>query len=242
MKKLTILFIGLCLAACSKEDPMTINQPNGQLKYDGTHQFTVKKGGNSVSGITWKSSDTNVGTVDNTGKFKARKIGKTEVSAATKDGTVKASVEILPYSKLYTEPVLDFGQTKATVKAKEKRKVILDDGDLLAYQGENSSIELVLYVFVSNKLEVCGPVLQESSAVVKEAGTFLKERYPNNGVVNGEIVFLDDSKKYGIILGYDEQYGPTAIYAANTPGGRKALTPKQTESFKKALAAFKARR
>jgi len=242
MKKLSILFISFCLAACSKEDPMTISQSSVQLKYDGTHQFTVKKGGENVSGATWKSSDANIGTVDNTGKFKARKIGKTEISATSGDGSVKASIEIQPYSTLYTEPVLDFNQSKATIKAKEKRKLAQETTDGLIYEGENSKIEYIFYSFDNNRLEFSGVIFQATSPVVKEATTFLKERYPNSGIDGSLIIFLDDSKKYEIILGVDDTLGPVALYSGITSGGRKALTPKQTESFKKALAAIGARK
>ncbi|WP_259014491.1 Ig-like domain-containing protein [Emticicia fluvialis] len=242
MKKLTILFIGLCLAACSKEDPMTINQPNGQLKYDGTHQFTVKKGGNSVSGVTWKSSDTKVGTVDNSGNFKARKIGKTDVTASTSDGSVSASIEIFPYTTFFAEPVVDFGLSKASVKSKEKRKLEEEATEGLLYTGENSKIENVAYTFSNNRLEYAAVLFQSTSAVVKEATTYMKERYPVSGVDGSEIYFFSDNNKYLAVMGVDEELGLVALYMENTTGARKELTPKQAESFKKALAAFKARR
>lgn len=242
MKKLSILFLGICLAACSKDDPMTISQSSVQLKYDGSYQFTVKKGGDNVSGATWKSSNTNVGTVDSKGNFKARKIGKTDVTASTGDGSVKASIEIQPYSTLYTEPVLDFNQSKATVKTKEKRKLLQESTDGLIYEGENSKIEFVFYLFENNRLDGGGVVFEATSPVVKEATTFLKERYPNSSLDGSLIIFLDDNKKYEIILGVDDTLGPVALYKGNTSSGRKALTPKQTESFRKALAAIRARK
>lgn len=243
MKKINVFFLLLC-CACAKEEPMTISDPALQLKYDSKHQYTVKKGSGTIanSAIEWKTSDNKVGTIDKEGYFKGRKIGKTEVLAYTNGGTVKASVEISPYSMLFTEPAFDFNQSKQVIKSKEKRKLEDEEADGLLYAGENSKVEYVFYTFENNRLEAVLVVFASTSAVAKECGTFFLERYPVAGTIEGHPVFMDDNKTVNILLLVDDTLGLVAGYVPNTFGKRTKGSDQAYTKLMKAYATMRSKK
>ncbi|RYU93206.1 Ig-like domain-containing protein [Emticicia agri] len=240
MRKISVFLLMLTIACTKKDEPMVISDPVIELKYDGKNQYTLKQGAETIDNslIQWKSSDAQIGTIDQKGLFKGRKVGKTEVTAYTDKGSVKASVEIVPYFSTFTEPSVDFGQTKQSIKAKEKRKLLSETENTLLYEGENSKVEFVLYSFENNKMTVCGPVFVTSSTIVKEVGTFLLERYPLAGSVDGNVIFLHDSKTYGIFLTVIDDYGLAAIYTAYD--ATKKRTNGKENSFDSFINTYKA--
>ncbi len=236
-------FIFCC--ACTKEDPLTISDPSLELKYDSKHLFTVKKGAQTLSNslIDWKVSDTKIGTIDYDGNFKGRKIGKTDVIAYTNEGTVKASVEITPYTNMYTEPSVDFKKSAQAIKSMEKRKIKSEDNEYIFYAGENSKVQYVIYHFTNNQLESSLVILTTTKAVVNELADFIHERYPVSGVFQGLAVALDDNKNYCIFMDVDDSLGLVAMYLPYTPNKREKPDPDYLKnilkSYKEAMRAKK---
>lgn len=68
----------------------------------------------TVSGITWKSSDTSVATVDSSGKVKGVKAGTATISASDGSSTVKCTVAVSNHN--YTSKIFTWNETNKTCK------------------------------------------------------------------------------------------------------------------------------
>jgi len=232
MRKLSIFLLLSVLAfSCSKDkDPepdVVLSDAVLKLNYDKTHQYTLTKGTETVTGSTfkWSSSDTLIGVVNQSGKFTARRIGTTTVKAISSDGkaTLESRVTIDPYSTLCIEPFKDFKATQAAIKGKEKRTVVKEDTATIAYTGENAKIRGVQYFFTKNALQSSILLFTESDPVLDEAVTFLSERYEFLGEENG-IYYLSDGK---VVVGFleDINLGIMAFYIPYEPSGLRTALP-----------------
>ena len=227
----------ISLASCSKKDPepgLIIDSPTIDLNYDKNHQFVLKKGTEDVfaSTLKWRSSDEKVGTVDANGLFKGRKIGETTISGtADNGGIVESKVTIKPYVTIFTEPVTDFGSTIASVKSKEKRKMIGETADGMAFEGSlGSQTRAVMYLFTNGKLTSSLILFENSTSTVTTSSTFIKERYPDRVTDSGKVYILNDARTMAIIMSVDASLGYNALYMPYTKGGR--MDAAQTENMK----------
>jgi len=221
MKRLSPLLVVLCLAACAThEEPLTImSDTSVQLKYDGTHQFNLNKGNSTVAAneIVWQSSDNKVGTIDKNGLFEGRKIGKTEVTASTQNGSFKAEVEILPYYTTYVEPVLDFYKTRQAIKALERRELTSEDGQTMIYHIGNTKALSVIYIFEKDQMIGCG-VFFNNKSLKPEVNTFLRERYPES-ITRGDYPgYLADTENFTALI--KEESGLAVTYVPIGGKGR----------------------
>ncbi|WP_316823536.1 Ig-like domain-containing protein [Pedobacter gandavensis] len=215
---LTSLVVGLIisLSSCSKkEDPKptyAINQTSVSINYDKEHQFTVKLGEKTAdaAGFTWTSSDPSVGTISGTGLFKGKKIGSTTIKAEGNGTVLTAELTIKPYSTLFKEPIIEFGVSIATIKGKESRKLIEQASNGLLYEGENSKIKQIMYIFENSKLAGAAALFESTKPVVEEVVQFYSERYTYLGEDEDFFVFSDG--KYLIGIGEDNTLGVHAIY------------------------------
>ena len=197
MKKLFVLFITLCMAACMKEEePVTaISETKIELKYDEQHQFVLKYGTLAIdnSRILWKSRDEKVGTIDVSGTFKARKIGKTVITAYTDNGMYQADVEVVTYDRSIQDPVLDFYASQDVIKAKEKGILHRQTSGVLDYSHVIKNLVCsLMYYFENGKMVECH-IVYIYSIFNPEITTFFKERYPvmvKDG--NVEVYYPDD--------------------------------------------------
>ncbi|AIH02967.1 hypothetical protein M949_1800 [Riemerella anatipestifer CH3] len=227
MKK-ALLFFALSLAtlgtftSCSRDDDSTtvadnysITPTEVSIKYDQTHKFTIKNNGSEVSGssFSWKSSDEKRGTVDANGLLTAKKVGTFDVTATKNGKTLTSKVTITPYQTFFTEPLMFFGKTKADVKASETRKLTRETTTALVYEGENSSVNRIGYIFDNNGNMTSAIVMfPTSSSSTDKVTTFYKERYlvlsTENNVV--QMKHLDES--IYMSMGYDSTLGFHVIY------------------------------
>ncbi|MET7253725.1 Ig-like domain-containing protein [Dyadobacter fermentans] len=231
MKKLLLTLISTSiLFACSKgkdKDPeptISIDAQTIELKYDKDHQFALKKGNEDIfaSTFTWVSSNEKVGKVDANGKFTARKIGEATVSGTGANGVkVESKVTISPYITIFTEPILEFGATMATIKSKEKRKLLKETTDGLAYEGAaGTQMRGVIYIFDKGKLQSAGILFDNTTATVQASATFIKERYPDRMTQDNQVYILNDERTFGIVLGVNETFGYMGIYLPYPLDGR----------------------
>jgi hypothetical protein len=248
MKKLLLALISIAvLFACSKskdKDPepiVSIDAPTIELKYDKDHQFALKKGNEDIfaSTFTWASSNEKVGKVDANGKFTARKIGEATVTGTGSNGAkVESKVTISPYVTIFVEPILEFGATMAAIKSKEKRKLLQETAEALAYEGAaGTQTRGVIYIFEKGKLQSAGILFDNSTATVQTSATFIKERYPDRMTQDNQVYILNDERTFGIVLGVDETFGYMGIYLPYPPGGRTSA--EHTSSFTAAGVAVK---
>lgn len=216
----------LLFIACSKSDPepaVTIDSSTLDLKYDGEHQFKLTKGTDEITttSYAWKSSDEKVGTIGVNGLFEARKIGKTTIVATATDGkSVQSEVTISPYTTFLTEPIKDFYANKESIKSLEKRKLYYESTDGLIFEGDNSNVEYVGYTFKNGRVNSGIVIFNSTTGIVDLIGTFLSERYPHKGAFDGKIGFIDDEKKFAVVLSVDPSLGLNAIYIPYDGGGR----------------------
>ena len=220
MKTLSLSLLTLLLfASCTKDKltPTTVIDKNVvELKYDGRYQFTVTKSLKAVdaSSLTWTSSDESVGTVSTLGLFIANRIGKTTINAKGTGVNVSSEITVTPYSTLFKEPVLAFGETLAYTKSKESRTLIKQVSDGLIYTGDNSSIRNVMYLFDGSILYSAIVLLANTDAVSTETVKFLMERYTYLDESDGMHIFTNDKVAAG--LSYNENMGLNIIYIKNT--------------------------
>lgn len=202
MKKyFTILFtfIVLILAGCSKDknnDPVyEINSTTLTTNYDKEFQFSIE--GNPEN-IVWSSSDENVGTIDNTGLFKANKIGSTTITAKIGTASVKSEVTVESYGELFKEPYTDYGSNKASIKSKESRSLKAEISTALLYEGENNIVKDLLYLFENDKMQAASINFSYSSSIASQVGQFYGERYTYLGF-DDDYIFMNNNK--GSIIG-----------------------------------------
>jgi hypothetical protein len=208
--------------SCKKADPeptfISMTDPILDVKYDQKNQYgwIAKEGLPTI----WKSSDEKVGTISADGRFSARKVGQTTVTLTIDGQTKESKVTVSPYMTFIIEPLVEFGSTIANVKSKEKRKLLQETDDLLVYEGENSKVKLISYYKQNGKITSALLLFENVTNTVMDVTTFFKERYPDNGLVGGNVVHLSDDRKYGITLSVNASLGFYAIYAVNNSGGR----------------------
>lgn len=227
MRKIYFLpLLFLIVTACSKKsDPepdVTLDSPTIDLKYNATHQFALSKGTTVVAPSTysWKSSDTLVGKVSKDGNFTARKIGETTITATADGKTLQSKITVSPTSTLAAEPVTDWGATIAQIKTKEKRVLLSETTDNIFFKGENTKIAASGYVLENGKLTSSALLLTTTQAIANEALTFYQERYPDFGSLDSAVVFVNDARTFGVLLGVDADLGLYAIYSPYDPNGR----------------------
>lgn len=172
MKKLLLLVAMATMAftGCSKDDDSNKSQLLNK-SYSMYHEDTQPIEGTNISDLTWDSENEFVATVKGntiTGQF----IGKTTVRSTT-DG-LSFTVEVNPRYHLYNEPLLDFGASKAEIKAKRGTPTSEDTTSLL-YETGNVNAPYELYVFQNGGLYTCGVTCKLS--VASTLADFLIERY-----------------------------------------------------------------
>ena len=231
MKKIYLLpLIFAIFISCSKKDDpepdVKLDSSTLDLKYDGSHQFTLNKGATMItpSTYTWTSSDTLVGKMSKDGKFTARKIGETTITANGDGKTLQAKITITPTSTLAAEPVTDWGASNTQIKAKEKRVLLTESAENIFFTGENSKITASGYILTAGKLSSSALLLTTTQAVATEAITFFSERYPDYGTLDSSVVFLNDARTFGVLVGIDADLGLYAIYSPYDPNGRISAT------------------
>ena len=207
--------------SCSKksdpEPPITIDTQSIDLKYDKDHQFTLKKGNDAVDASTfeWKINDSKVATISTSGLLNARKVGESSLIATSKDGktTLESKIIISPYSTLFKEPIVEWGTAAAFIKSSEKRSVFNESATGVIFSGENTSIRYVMYLLENGRLKSAAVLFTPTTAIATEAVTFLKERYPVHGLVDGDKAgFISDDEKYAMMTGVDATLGLYTLY------------------------------
>ena len=172
MKKILFLMTAvLVIAGCSKSEDgkLTLSANQVSLYSGDTKQVTVN------DNATWSSKSEFVAEVSEDGIIKGNHVGKTIITATSDNGEALCEVVVNAKYSTYTEPVLEFGVDKATVKAKEKRTILEDKTSTLGYRGENSAVKSVAYLFENGKLTSSAIAL--SYSYTEEIAKFLSERY-----------------------------------------------------------------
>ena len=218
MKKILFLMTAvLVIAGCSKSEDgkLTLSANQVSLYSGDTKQVTVN------DNATWSSKSEFVAEVSEDGIIKGNHVGKTIITATSDNGEALCEVVVNAKYSTYTEPVLEFGVDKATVKAKEKRTILEDKTSTLGYRGENSAVKSVAYLFENGKLTSSAIAL--SYSYTEEIAKFLSERYQVIGKdSDGAYYFINnDSDKYSMGIGLSVESGFIMVmYIPQSPKSR----------------------
>lgn len=238
MKKLFIIL--LVAVSCTKDNsvPLKISDVEININYDKTHQYSIKKGDKEVKNITWEVKDNTIGSISATGLFTARKVGSTYINASYGGSIVQGNVNIIPYSTMLLEPVVKFGSSMSDIKYLEKRKFITSTATGMLFEGDNSKIENVLYLFEKGKLTSIGVIFALTTSVAKESILFYQERYPRRETVEDLIVHFNDAKTYSVALGIAGS-DLVALYSPFDSNKREATGMNQYNQIKQFIKNYK---
>ena len=211
-----VIITFLCLACTKKEETFTIDQDEITLQHDGTIQLNVSP----AQTCTWSTDDNTIATVSQTGLVTGVLIGDTKVSAKSlsDNSTVSCIVHVTPRSTLYVEPYYIYGASISTIKSKEKRSLLSETSTGLIYEGENSNVVDIIYLFDTSGLTGADVMLTNSTSVAAEAVTFIEERYTYLGV-SDNIIFYQDSDGTIIAISVVDTLGLNVMYYRSTSKG-----------------------
>lgn len=142
----------------------------------------------------------------------AKKVGKFQVTATKGGKSITADVTIEPYQNFFKEPLMLFGKTKADIKTSETRELVKEVSKSLVYEGENSYVSKIFYLFDDNGVMTSAiamfPTGYDSNDRV---ATFYKERYTVLGVENNIIALKNLDKPIYMYMRYTT-YGLNVVY------------------------------
>ncbi len=185
MKKSFILLFTFCvipLISCEneKEETFVDTEVNSIVLFvDGTKDLGIK-------GDFLTSDDRFVASVSEEGIVTANHVGTTIINSKTK----KIPTVVMGFYHLYDEPVLEWGCSPSTVKAKQKQGNISNvatASNVLRYDNAGST-QAIGYTFEDGKLKSVGVILD-----LKYASTisdYLMERYFMIPYVTGDVIAM----------------------------------------------------
>lgn len=185
MKKILFLLAVLpmvLLSACSDDDEngLSLDKSEISLYYEDEIKLTAS------DNVTWSSEDEFVAKVSSNGVVEGGHVGKTFIVASNGSETVKCAVEVKPKYNTFVEPVLDFGASKADIKAKEKRELVTDNATSLGYKDSKDGVAII-YTFKNGKMTAAGIGLQYKYS--DDILDFLLERYAPATMDKDEYIF-----------------------------------------------------
>ena len=173
MKKVIYLFtfVLVCaLCACGgDEDEPTVKFSNKSLSYGET--YSIPNG----SKTEWLSSNDYIVSVSGS-TIKAERVGEATISS--KKGSFK--VTVTPNTYVYTEPCLQWGCTKSTVKSYMNKisavSIREDNSTTLNYFG-SGKVQMYNYTFENSGLKGAGAALNGDYVDTNAMSNFMVERY-----------------------------------------------------------------
>lgn len=221
MKKVFSLMLLLAtiftFTSCGGDDDEPDNTKLSKTSYSLYHEENQEIEGTNVSGLVWDSENEFVATVKNgviTGQF----VGKTMVKSSK---NLSFTAEVKPRYHTYEEPSLDWGASKATIKAKYGTPYS-ENATGLIYKTTNSNAPIMMFVFENNKMSNCGVVCKISTA--SQLADFLLERYvPVKVDTNNYSATLLHC--YGKINDPQVDFGVAMQYSSSIGGILVAYTP-----------------
>lgn len=173
----------MLFVSCKKEDYISFQELSVAMHYDEQKQLTLSFSSNELSALdyTYQSSDENIASVSDSGLVSGVSIGTVIITATSPDGQYKAACTVVvePKSKIYREPFMGWGATKATVKKNETRRIKSESPIDVLYYGEYNYIAYVFYNFDNSDtlLQYSGIKIGKPEIVINNIFEFLNERY-----------------------------------------------------------------
>jgi hypothetical protein len=225
MKKIYYLAItALLFVSCSKsakegvKETITVDTKEVSMFSNDTKQINLTYSTESLKSkiYTWSSSDLNVANVT-AGLVTGVRIGQCYIRVASSDGKLKDSTKITIQPKyfLYNEPYVIFGTPESNILAKETRTLLSQTATGLMYQGENSNVVGVIYLFANNAMTSADVMLLTNTTIADLVANFLNERYQYTGTSNN-VYFLTNNKGIIVCLNVDATLGLNVMYIKDT--------------------------
>lgn len=172
MKRIVIMAaVALLLFATScKKGDINLKQTSVELHKGETFQIDAS----SDKLITYTSQNLYHASVYATGLVKAQYVGATKVVLETEDDRQEFSVDVVPVSKLYSEPSFKIGASKEDVISEFGDMYFEQDG-MMVYLFLQDNVSMFTVSLENNK--VVGYSYTISTDYSNELSTFLNERY-----------------------------------------------------------------
>ena len=232
----SLLIVILCGCSKDEEDVYSVNVKATSIEASETFALVVSP---NVEGWTFKSDNDLIASVSSNGLIKANYVGETNITVinAKKGFTSNCKVTVTPKYLMYRDPCLDFGATKATVKAYEKRTFDSETSTTLFYLGENSTLEVVMYMFENSVFTGASTLVPIAySSLLSE---YCAERYLYLGTSDDIIMMISPDYKTAVGLTvYSTSYLMT-IYIKNTTLTRSANTDLKSIDLKSLVLRVK---
>ncbi|WP_372934830.1 Ig-like domain-containing protein [Mariniphaga sediminis] len=246
MKQLFVcLVIAIALlSSCKKElKSISLSETEIFMHYEETHQLNVSYSPSDVDVppvFSWSSDDSNIAEIDQNGNVEAIKVGETQVTVQTENGKFQASCNVIiePISNLYEQPITEWGKSFNYVLENEKRTYIVETESAILYEGENSKVENVMYMFDYSGLNSVIVILKETEAVLDEASVYLEERFDLLTVLDSGIAYKVNNDVVAV-LGYDNGLGLFVLYMENTLTKSSNLMSNQLRDLKNTYKILK---
>lgn len=209
-KALLLIAVVAVFASCKKdEEPLKVTT-NIELFYEKTE--TVK----ATHQCTYKSSDEAIATVNSSGLVTAHRVGECKVTASSTLTSESAycTVKVIPRSNLYAIPCLLRYESPATIMGSETRKFKQYTTNGLIYEGENSNVRLVMYMFEANMMKSAAVLLKTTGTVEAEAQQYLEERFDYFGEIDYKAYAYTDGDLM-MVLNNDATLGLNVVYFWN---------------------------
>ena len=151
MKHLVKILTGLCLSLCLLAGTaegvlaagLTISRNSMTIAIGETGTLTVTQDGSAVSGVTWKSDDSQVASVTAGGLVTGKSRGSANITATVGKRSVSCLVSVVKQAPQYTVLILDTsGSIKGTAFKREKEAAVNFVNKVLS-SGGNHYIALV---------------------------------------------------------------------------------------------------
>ncbi|MBR5661631.1 MAG: Ig domain-containing protein [Bacteroidales bacterium] len=129
------LIAGSMFASCKPDEPdvpktisvtgVSLGKTSISLEEGGSETLTATVSPDNATNkaVSWKSSDTGVATVDNTGKVTAVKAGSATITVTTSDGSKTASCSVTVAAKAIPVTGITIDETAVTMVAGESKKL-----------------------------------------------------------------------------------------------------------------------
>lgn len=137
--------------------------------------------------INFKSSNSDIASVSNTGQITVKNTGKCDITATSEDKKFMAtcSIDVSYKYNSYVEPVTKFGATRDEIKQLESRVIKTDDAPygFLIYSGAGDYS--IRYSFMQGKMIDAEMLIDPDKA--SECYLFLNERYSIKKTYKGNL-------------------------------------------------------
>ncbi len=182
--------IGCVAASCSKDDDEAIKFKDVTIPAGSTLDMSEGKN------LTWTSTNDYIATISD-GTIDAKRVG--DVTMKSSQGSFK--VEVTPKYNYYTEPYLNFGASKESVKQVMKDFTLVKETDTaLVYEGTGYTT-LIMYTFENEALETS--CIMTGSAYSSLLANWTVERYIYVTTSDNYIGMISVDKKTAIVISPD---------------------------------------